>query len=89
MQELQQKVAQEQAASDGLMKMKGVYEANSMLGDPRTVEEQLNESVNRLDRLRHELLRYQKLLEQANNQSFIQHSPQSNRVIQNGQRSSR
>ncbi|XP_061501428.1 formin-binding protein 1-like isoform X1 [Anopheles gambiae] len=88
-QELQQKVAQEQAASDGLMKMKGVYEANSMLGDPRTVEEQLNESVNRLDRLRHELLRYQKLLEQANNQSFIQHSPQSNRVIQNGQRSSR
>ncbi|XP_035914235.1 formin-binding protein 1-like isoform X2 [Anopheles stephensi] len=88
-QELQQKVAQEQAASDGLMKMKGVYEANSMLGDPRTVEEQLNESVNRLDRLRHELLRYQKLLEQANNQTFIQHSPQSNRVIQNGQRSSR
>uniref|UniRef100_A0A182P5J1 SH3 domain-containing protein n=1 Tax=Anopheles epiroticus TaxID=199890 RepID=A0A182P5J1_9DIPT len=88
-QELQQKVAQEQAASDGLMKMKGVYEANSMLGDPRTVEEQLNESVNRLERLRHELLRYQKLLEQANNQTFIQHSPQSNRVIQNGQRSSR
>ncbi|XP_050074185.1 formin-binding protein 1-like isoform X1 [Anopheles maculipalpis] len=88
-QELQQKVAQEQAASDGLMKMKGVYEANSMLGDPRTVEEQLNESVNRLDRLRHELLRYQKLLEQANNQTLIQHSPQSNRVIQNGQRSSR
>ncbi|XP_049289372.1 formin-binding protein 1-like isoform X9 [Anopheles funestus] len=88
-QELQQKVAQEQAASDGLMKMKGVYEANSMLGDPRTVEEQLNESVNRLDRLRHELGRYQKLLEQANNQTFIQHSPQSNRVTQNGQRSSR
>ncbi|XP_052892847.1 formin-binding protein 1-like isoform X3 [Anopheles moucheti] len=88
-QELQQKVAQEQAASDGLMKMKGVYEANSMLGDPRTVEEQLNESVSRLDRLRQELLRYQKLLEQANNQTFIQHSPQSNRVTQNGQRSSR
>ncbi|XP_053666056.1 formin-binding protein 1-like [Anopheles marshallii] len=88
-QELQQKVAQEQAASDGLMKMKGVYEANSMLGDPRTVEEQLNESVNRLDSLRKDLLRYQKLLEQANNQTFIQHSPQSNRVTQNGQRSSR
>ncbi|XP_058053550.1 formin-binding protein 1-like isoform X1 [Anopheles bellator] len=88
-QELQQKVAQEQAASDGLMKMKGVYEANSMLGDPRTVEEQLNESVNRLDRLRIELQRYQKLLDQANSQTVSQHSPQANRVIQNGQRSSR
>lgn len=88
-QELQQKVAQEQAASDGLMKMKGVYEANSMLGDPRTVEEQLNESVNRLDRLRIELQRYQKLLDQANSQTCSQHSPQPNRVIQNGQRASR
>ncbi|XP_058119769.1 formin-binding protein 1-like isoform X1 [Anopheles coustani] len=88
-QELQQKVAQEQAASDGLMKMKGVYEANSMLGDPRTVEEQLNESVNRLDRLRIELQRYQKLLDQANSQTCNQHSPQANRVIQNGQRVSR
>ncbi|XP_049544868.1 formin-binding protein 1-like isoform X2 [Anopheles darlingi] len=89
-QELQQKVIQEQAASDGLMKMKGVYEANSMLGDPRSVEEQLNESVNKLDRLRIELQRYQKLLEQANSQTVIQHSPQANRVIQNGgQRSSR
>uniref|UniRef100_A0A182J533 SH3 domain-containing protein n=1 Tax=Anopheles atroparvus TaxID=41427 RepID=A0A182J533_ANOAO len=89
-QELQQKVAQEQAASDGLMKMKGVYEANSMLGDPRTVEEQLNESVNRLDRLRIELQRYQKLLDQANSQTCnSQHSPQAHRVIQNGQRASR
>lgn len=88
-QELQQKVAQEQAASDGLMKMKGVYEANSTLGDPRTVEEQLNESINRLDRLRIELQRYQKLLDQANSQTCNQHSPQANRVIQNGQRASR
>lgn len=87
-QELQQKVAQEQAASEGLMKMKGVYEANSLLGDPRSVEEQLNESVNKLDKLRMELQRYQKLLEQANSQTIVQHSPQANRVIQNGQRSS-
>lgn len=88
-QELQQKVSQEQAASEGLMKMKGVYEANSLLGDPRSVEEQLNESVNKLDKLRMELQRYQKLLEQANSQTIVQHSPQANRVIQNGQRSSR
>lgn len=88
-QELQQKVAQEQAASEGLMKMKGVYEANSLLGDPRSVEEQLNESVNKLDKLKMELQRYQKLLDQANSQTIVQHSPQANRVIQNGQRSSR
>lgn len=87
-QELQQKVAQEQAASEGLMKMKGVYEANSLLGDPRSVEEQLNESVNKLDKLKMELQRYQKLLDQANSQTIVQHSPQANRVIQNGQRSS-
>ncbi|XP_058462653.1 formin-binding protein 1-like isoform X11 [Malaya genurostris] len=87
--ELQQKVAQEQAASEGLMKMKGVYEANSLLGDPRSVEEQLNESVNKLDKLRLELQRYQKMLDQANNQTIVQHSPQASRVIQNGQRSSR
>ncbi|XP_058462643.1 formin-binding protein 1-like isoform X2 [Malaya genurostris] len=86
--ELQQKVAQEQAASEGLMKMKGVYEANSLLGDPRSVEEQLNESVNKLDKLRLELQRYQKMLDQANNQTIVQHSPQASRVIQNGQRSS-
>lgn len=31
-------VAQEQAAMEGLMKMKGVYETNPTLGDPMTVE---------------------------------------------------
>lgn len=36
--ELQNKVAQESAARDGLMKMKGVYEANPALGDPMTIE---------------------------------------------------
>lgn len=36
--ELKNKVAQETAARDGLMKMKGVYEANPNLGDARTIE---------------------------------------------------
>lgn len=36
--ELKSKVAQETAAKDGLMKMKGVYEANPALGDPMTIE---------------------------------------------------
>lgn len=36
--ELQTKIGQEQAARDGLMKMKGVYESNSALGDPMSIE---------------------------------------------------
>lgn len=36
--ELQNKVAQETAARDGLLKMKSVYESNSALGNPMTVE---------------------------------------------------
>lgn len=31
-------MAQEQAAMEGLMKMKGVYESSPALGDPMTVE---------------------------------------------------
>ncbi|CAH1994303.1 unnamed protein product [Acanthoscelides obtectus] len=63
--ELQTKVAQETAARDGLMKMKGVYEANPALGDPRTIESQLNECSHRLDKLHQELSRYQSFLEEC------------------------
>jgi formin-binding protein 1 len=82
-QELQQKVSQEQAARDGLMKMKSVYEANSLLGDPMTVESQLNEAEHKLEKLRSEQKKYQQLLDQANSQPAPgQHSPQSNRAAQ-------
>nr|CAI5865422.1 unnamed protein product [Callosobruchus analis] len=63
--ELQSKVAQETAARDGLMKMKGVYEANPALGDPRTIESQLNECSHRLDKLHQELSRYKSFLEEC------------------------
>lgn len=76
-QELTTKVQQEQAARDGLMKMKGVYEANSVLGDPMTVEKQLNESNHNLEKLKQELRKYQHMLEQATNQSILQQSPKS------------
>lgn len=93
-QELMTKVQQEQAARDGLMKMKGVYEANSVLGDPMTVEKQLNESNHNLEKLKQELRKYQHMLEQATNQSILQQSPKSstrqNHGNQNGgQRGSR
>ncbi|XP_018572282.1 formin-binding protein 1-like [Anoplophora glabripennis] len=63
--ELRNKVAQEAAARDGLMKMKGVYEANPALGDPRTIESQLNECSHRLEKLQQELIRYQGYLDDA------------------------
>ncbi|KAG8035875.1 hypothetical protein G9C98_003001 [Cotesia typhae] len=42
--EIQAKIAQETAARDALMKMKGVYEQNPALGDPMSIEGQLNQS---------------------------------------------
>lgn len=63
--ELQKSVQQETAARDGLMKMKGVYEQNPALGDPMSIEGQLNESGHKLEKLRQELHKYQVLLEEA------------------------
>ncbi|XP_018328161.1 formin-binding protein 1-like isoform X2 [Agrilus planipennis] len=63
--ELQTKVAQETATRDGLMKMKGVYESNPALGDPMTVEGQLNECSHKLEKLQMDLKRYQGYLEEA------------------------
>ncbi|XP_021926018.1 formin-binding protein 1-like isoform X2 [Zootermopsis nevadensis] len=59
------KIQQETAARDGLMKMKGVYEQNPALGDPMSIEGQLNESGHKLDKLRLELQKYQGYLEEA------------------------
>jgi len=47
------------------MKMKGVYEQNPALGDPMSIEGQLNESGHKLDKLRQELQKYQSYLEEA------------------------
>ncbi|XP_031620569.1 formin-binding protein 1-like [Contarinia nasturtii] len=85
-QEIQQKIQSETAARDGLMKMKVVYEANSLLGDPMTVEGQLNESEHKLEKYKSELVKFQTYLEQAN---AMQHSPQSNRNQQNSQSTTR
>ncbi|XP_060527343.1 formin-binding protein 1-like isoform X2 [Cylas formicarius] len=63
--ELKTKVGQETAARDGLMKMKGVYEMNPALGDPRTIESQLNECNHRLEKLQQDLVRYHGYLDDA------------------------
>ncbi|XP_029050220.1 formin-binding protein 1-like isoform X1 [Osmia bicornis bicornis] len=63
--EIQAKIQQETAARDGLMKMKGVYEQNPALGDPMSIEGQLNQSSNKLDKLGTELAKFQGYLEEA------------------------
>lgn len=88
-QELQHKISQETAAYEGLMKMKTVYESNSVLGDPMTVEGQLNESGTKLEKLKSELRKFQHYLEASNNAQSGQNSPHTDRHTHNGQRSSR
>ncbi|KAF0297329.1 Formin-binding protein 1-like [Amphibalanus amphitrite] len=58
--DLTSKINQETATRDGLMKMKGVYESNPALGDPMTIESQLRENTQRLEKLRLELHKYQR-----------------------------
>lgn len=66
--ELSKQVAQEQAALEGLMKMKGVYETSPALGDPMTVEGQLNECCDKLKKLKTQLNKYEELLAEAHTQ---------------------
>ncbi|XP_044593587.1 formin-binding protein 1-like isoform X8 [Cotesia glomerata] len=63
--EIQAKIAQETAARDALMKMKGVYEQNPALGDPMSIEGQLNQSGHKLDKLGTELIKFQGYLDDA------------------------
>ncbi|XP_015185864.1 PREDICTED: formin-binding protein 1-like isoform X4 [Polistes dominula] len=83
--EIQAKIQQETAARDGLMKMKGVYEQNPALGDPMSIEGQLNQSSNKLDKLGAELTKFQGYLEEAmragvslSSPSQVQRKPTSN-----------
>lgn len=63
--EINTRLLQETATRDGLMKMKGVYEQNRALGDPLSIEGQLSESGQRLDKLRLELHKFQGYLDEA------------------------
>nr|CAD7406612.1 unnamed protein product [Timema poppensis] len=70
---------QQSAARDGLMKMKGVYEQNPALGDPMSIEGQLNESGHKLDKLRQELHKFNTYLEEA--QDGLAHKTSSGVVL--------
>jgi hypothetical protein len=64
-------VLQETQTRDGLMKMKSVYEANSALGDPMSIEGQLNDSGHRLDKLRQEHQKFVGWLEEAEGKGHL------------------
>jgi len=90
--ELQTRVTQETATRDGLMKMKGVYEQNRALGDPLSIEGQLTESGQKLDKLRLELQKFQNYLDEAEgrataptlNSNRLSNGSSSNRPSSNG-----
>jgi len=63
--EIAAKIQQETAAREGLMKMKGVYEQNPSMGNPMSIEGQLNESSHVLEKLRMEQYKFQQYLEEA------------------------
>ncbi|XP_037079941.1 formin-binding protein 1-like isoform X2 [Pollicipes pollicipes] len=71
MDDLASKISQETSARDGLMKMKGVYEGNPALGDPMTIESQLRENTQHLEKLRIELHKYQRLLDGGDQRSSL------------------
>uniref|UniRef100_A0A3Q3WJ76 Uncharacterized protein n=1 Tax=Mola mola TaxID=94237 RepID=A0A3Q3WJ76_MOLML len=51
--------------SDALEKMKGVYEQNSQMGDPSSLEPQIAETTQNIGRLRGELAKYETWLSEA------------------------
>jgi len=53
------------------MKMKSVYEANSALGDPMSIEGQLNDSGHRLDKLRQEQQKFLGWFEEAEGKGIL------------------
>jgi len=62
---------------DGLMKMKGVYEANPALGDPMSIEGQLNECAHQLDKLQQDLQKYHSYLEDMRSDTAAPHGSPS------------
>ncbi|XP_044016722.1 formin-binding protein 1-like isoform X2 [Aphidius gifuensis] len=73
--EIQVKIHQETNARDALMKMKGVYEQNPALGDPMSIEGQLNQSSQKLEKLGVELTKFQGYLNDAVNTGVNLSSP--------------
>uniref|UniRef100_A0A8C1TTI8 Thyroid hormone receptor interactor 10b n=1 Tax=Cyprinus carpio TaxID=7962 RepID=A0A8C1TTI8_CYPCA len=57
--DIQKELQRETEKSEALMKMKGVYEQNSQLGDPSSLQPQITQTAHDIARLRGELNKYQ------------------------------
>ncbi|ELU13004.1 hypothetical protein CAPTEDRAFT_199738 [Capitella teleta] len=56
---LRQTIAKETAERDGMLKMRDVYVQNPALGDPSTLDKQLEENAQKLDKLKEEIKKYE------------------------------
>ncbi|XP_051559717.1 thyroid hormone receptor interactor 10b isoform X2 [Myxocyprinus asiaticus] len=63
--------------SEALMKMKGVYEQNSQLGDPSSLQPQIIQTAHNIAKLRGELNKYQAQLSEVGGGTFIQNQTSS------------
>lgn len=65
MDDVQKELQKETEQSEALMKMKGVYEQNSQLGDPSSLHPQIIETTYNIARLRGQINKYQGQLTEA------------------------
>uniref|UniRef100_A0A9J7YCZ5 Thyroid hormone receptor interactor 10 n=1 Tax=Cyprinus carpio carpio TaxID=630221 RepID=A0A9J7YCZ5_CYPCA len=78
--DIQKELQRETEKSEALMKMKGVYEQNSQLGDPSSLQPQIIQIAHNIARLRGELNKYQVQLTEAGG-GTLQHYPASSEYI--------
>uniref|UniRef100_A0A673MXE9 Cdc42-interacting protein 4 homolog n=1 Tax=Sinocyclocheilus rhinocerous TaxID=307959 RepID=A0A673MXE9_9TELE len=57
--DIQKELQRETEQSEAMMKMKGVYEQNSQLGDPSSLQPQITQTAHNIAKLRGELNKYQ------------------------------
>ncbi|XP_066516546.1 thyroid hormone receptor interactor 10b [Hoplias malabaricus] len=63
--EIRKEIQKEVEKSEALSKMKGVYEQNSQLGDPSSLEPQINQTSHNICKLKGELQRYEAWLSEV------------------------
>uniref|UniRef100_UPI003FA551E3 thyroid hormone receptor interactor 10b n=1 Tax=Danio rerio TaxID=7955 RepID=UPI003FA551E3 len=78
--EVQKELQKELEQSEALMKMKGVYEQNSQLGDPASLQPQITQTAHNIARLRGELKKQQVQLTEAGG-GTIKYYPSSSEYI--------
>ncbi|CAK9298848.1 unnamed protein product [Gordionus sp. m RMFG-2023] len=81
-------LAQEKAARDAMLRMREVYEKNPSMGNPLSIDGQLNESSHRLTKLNNELNRYQTYLRDIESSINLTHAKSPCQNQQNNQKSS-